>query len=312
MKSVYPTETGSLLTKPLLQPKITRWLEKLKKVDTWQKPLLQPNLIPLKWAADKPKKKRSKVPRLKQTPYLWRNIRTFEVITPQTKRRPRRKTNPKTTEVRPLTATLRLNKGNRTLSILLDCKQNVNFILLDTCAKQSALSENELRCIIAAHPSTVLDELPAADYKIYFANGNILPVRKQVLLHFFPARQIFQEQFMVVPTMGNILIGGMFSIKNSITLDLKSTLVRLSSSLTATPIQTREIQICSVWTQGHTESSSRSIPASVGSNNSRFLTRDVNRHHWSYISMLPKIWPQRNTNTKPTTRRRHENPSNEL
>ena len=46
-------------------------------------------------------------------------------------------------------------------------------------------------------------------------------------------------------------------------------------SVTAIPTQTRENQIWRIWTQGHTESSSRSIPASVGSNDSRFLTRDA-------------------------------------
>ena len=52
--------------------------------------------------------------------------------------------------------------------------------LLDTGAVQSALSEAELRKITAAHPEAVLDELPPPNFKVQIANGNLVPIRKQV------------------------------------------------------------------------------------------------------------------------------------
>ena len=55
----------------------------------------------------------------------------------------------------------------------------------DTGAIQSALSEAELRRILTAHPAALLQELPAPEFKVQIANGNIVPVRKQVLLRFF-------------------------------------------------------------------------------------------------------------------------------
>ena len=57
--------------------------------------------------------------------------------------------------------------------------------LLDTGAIQSAMSENELRRILQAHPAAQLEEYPAPDFKVQIANGNIVPARKQVLLRFF-------------------------------------------------------------------------------------------------------------------------------
>ena len=97
-----------------------------------------------------------------------------------TKSRPRRKLNKPTTEVGPLTVTLRPNKNNRKLQTTL----HKNFALPDTGAKRSALFENETRRVIAVHPSAMLDDLPAPDYRIEFANGNLVPIRKQVLLRF--------------------------------------------------------------------------------------------------------------------------------
>ena len=89
-----------------------------------------------------------------------------------------------------------------------------NFGLLDTGAIQSALSEAELRRIITAHPAALLQEHPAPEFKVQITNGNIVPVRKQVLLRFFIGGKIFEETFMVLPTMLNILIG-MPSSKNT-------------------------------------------------------------------------------------------------
>ena len=98
--------------------------------------------------------------------------------------------------------------------------------LLDTGAIQSAMSENEPRRILQAHPAAQLEEYPAPDFKVQIANGNIVPVRKQVLLRFLIGGKIFEETFMILPTMGNILIGMSFFKKFSVTLDLANNIVR--------------------------------------------------------------------------------------
>ena len=61
--------------------------------------------------------------------------------------------------------------------------------LLDTGAVQSALSETELRKITAAHPEAVIDELPPPKVKVQIANGNLVPIRKQVLFTLFHSRK---------------------------------------------------------------------------------------------------------------------------
>ena len=101
-----------------------------------------------------------------------------------------------------------------------------NFSLLDTGAIQSALSEAELRRILSAHPAALLQELPAPEFKVQIANGSIVPVRKQVLLRFFIGGKVFEETFMVLPTMGNVLIGMSFFKKYSVTLDLANNIVK--------------------------------------------------------------------------------------
>ena len=71
------------------------------------------------------------------------------------------------------------------LYVPLQFREYENQGLLDTGAIQSATSENELRRILQAHPAAQLEEYPAPDFKVQIANGNIVPVRKQVLLRFF-------------------------------------------------------------------------------------------------------------------------------
>ena len=81
-----------------------------------------------------------------------------------------------------------------------------NHALLDTGAIQSAMSEAELRKITTAHPEAILQELPPPppNFKIQLANGNLVPVRKQVLLRFYVAGEVFEETFLIFPTRGTI------------------------------------------------------------------------------------------------------------
>ena len=133
--------------------------------------------------------------------------------------------NPKTTNIKPLTATLQLDKRNKILYVPLQFRAYENQGLLDTGAIQSAMSENELRRILQAHPAAQLEEYPAPDFKVQIANGSIVPVRKQVLIRFFIGGKSL-ETFMILPTMGNILIGMSFFKKYSVTLDLANNIVR--------------------------------------------------------------------------------------
>ena len=73
--------------------------------------------------------------------------------------------------------------------------------LLDTGAVRSALSEAELRKITAAHPEAVLDELPPPNFKVQIANGNLVLIRKQPFVRFFIGGKVFEEVFLVLPTM---------------------------------------------------------------------------------------------------------------
>ena len=110
-------------------------------------------------------------------------------------------------EIRQLSDTLQLSDKERMLYVPLQFREYENFDLLDTGAIQSALSEAELRRILTALTGISLQELPAPEFKVQFANDNIVPIRKQVLLRFFIGGKIFEETFMVLPTMGNVLIG---------------------------------------------------------------------------------------------------------
>ena len=62
-----------------------------------------------------------------------------------------------------------------------------NCALLDTGAVQSPLLEAELRKISKAIPEAILEEQHPPGFKTPIANGNLVPVRKQVILRFFIA-----------------------------------------------------------------------------------------------------------------------------
>ena len=106
-----------------------------------------------------------------------------------------------------LTATLQLIKKDRMLYVSLQFRQYENHGLLDTGAIQSARSEHELRGILSAHPAALLEEHPAPDFKVQIA---------------------IEETFMILPTMGNILIGMSFFRKYTVTLDLANKVVKFS------------------------------------------------------------------------------------
>ena len=109
-----------------------------------------------------------------------------------------------------LSATLQLNKKDKMLYVPLQFREYEKFRLLDTGATQSALSESEIQRILTAYPATFLQQLPEPEFKVQIANGNIVPVRKQVLVRFFIGGKAFEETFMVLSTIGNILIGMSF------------------------------------------------------------------------------------------------------
>ena len=67
--------------------------------------------------------------------------------------------------------------------------------MLDSGAIQSTMSKTELRRIRVPNPMALLEELPAPDFKMQIANGSIVPVRKQALLHFFIAGKHSEERF---------------------------------------------------------------------------------------------------------------------
>ena len=130
-----------------------------------------------------------------------------------------------------LSPTLHFNKKNKMLFVLLQFNTYENQGLLDTGAVQSALSEAELRKYTAAHPEAVLNELPPPNYIVQIANGNLVPIRKQFLSRFFIAGKVFEDVFLVVPTMKTILIGLSFFEKYSVNLDIKNHLVHFPNHM---------------------------------------------------------------------------------
>ena len=134
-------------------------------------------------------------------------------------------------EIHVLSPTLHLNKKDKMLYVPLQFDKYENNALLDTGAIQSAMSEAELRKITTAHSEAILQELPPPNFKIQIANGNLVPVRKQVLLRFYVAGKVFEETFLILPTMGTILIGMSFFEKYSVNLDIKNHLVHFPNHM---------------------------------------------------------------------------------
>ena len=143
----------------------------------------------------------------------------------------------KPSDIRPLSATLQLDRRNKMLYNPLQIRAYDNQGLLNVGAIKSAMSENELRRILQAHPAAQLEEYPAPDFQVHLADGSIVPVRKQKLLRFFikivaealmtlpPMGKIFEETFMTLPSMGNILIRMSFFNKYSKNLDEANNIV---------------------------------------------------------------------------------------
>ena len=50
-------------------------------------------------------------------------------------------------------------------------------------------------------------EMHALDLKVQIANRNTVPFRIQIALRFFVTGKHFAETFMILQTMGNILVG---------------------------------------------------------------------------------------------------------
>ena len=141
-----------------------------------------------------------------------------------------------------LSPTLHLNKKDKMLFVPLQFNSYENQSLLDTGAVQSALSEAELRKITAAHPEAVLDQLPPPNFKVQIANGNLVPIRKHVVLRFFIAGKVFEEVFLVLATMGTILIGMSFFEKYSVNLDIKNHLVHFPNHMMSMQVRHRRIK----------------------------------------------------------------------
>ena len=135
------------------------------------------------------------------------------------------------TEIHVLSPTLHLNKKDKMLYVFFQFDKYENHALLDTGAIQSAMSEAELRKITTAHPEAILQELPLPNFKIQIANGNLVPVRKQLLLRFYVAGKVFDKTFLILPTMGTILIGMSFFEKYSVNLDIKNHLVHFPNHM---------------------------------------------------------------------------------
>ena len=75
-------------------------------------------------------------------------------------------------------------------------------------------------------PSRIPRRVPSTGFQSPNCKREHCPVRKQVLLRFSIGGKVFEETFMILPTMGNILIGMSFFEKYSVTLDLANNVVK--------------------------------------------------------------------------------------
>ena len=307
---MYPTDAGSLQKKPVIQPKnytMTRTIDNSYHF-TKDSSATGPDAPQVDDRQTEEQIKGTQVE--SNLSLLAPPPNTGEDKSTDTKKKPRRKTSPPTTDVRPLTAAVRLNKNDRMLYKPSQFNQYDNFAILDTEAIQSALSEYQLSRIIAAHSSAPLHELPAPNYRIRIANDNILPTRKQVLLVFPGQGEVSKKKSWYYPRWTIYSLECLFLKKYSITLDLKNN-SPFPEFVTRTSTRTREVRISRVWARNHSESSYSSVPASDGTNDSCHRTRDINMHHRSYTTIFSKIWPHRDTITQPTIIWLHDNPSHE-
>ena len=150
--------------------------------------------------------------------------------------------------------------------------------LLDTGAIKSAMSENELRRILQAHPAAQLEEYPAPDFKVQIANGSIVPVRKQVLLRFFIGGKVFEETFMISPTMGNTLIGMSFFKKIFGNTRPRKQYCQIPRNHPSVETTKWEVQIANVGTQNITEDNHTTATTSLHPSGSRKGHRPCNGH----------------------------------
>ena len=108
------------------------------------------------------------------------------------------------------------------LYITLLSTQNEKQALLHTGVKQSAISESELKRILSKNPKTFIIKMPAPDFRVQEAIGNMEPVRKRVLVGLLIAGKFFGETFMIFRTMENVLIRMTFFKHNSVTLVIRN------------------------------------------------------------------------------------------
>ena len=216
-------------------------------------------------------------------------------------------TRKKDVAIQVLTAILQLNKKDKIIYVSLQFRQYKNHGLLDTGAIRSAMSEDELRRLLSAHPAALLEEYPAPDFKVQIANGSIVPVLKQVLLRFFIGSKVFEETFMILSTMGNILIGMSFFKKYSVTPDLANNVVKfLDITLQLKPERGRyKIQMIKLRrTRKTVIQPDHQLIVPV------LAERDRPRHSSGYSRNLSCIRKEDTTTgvPSPDTNRRHEKP----
>ena len=89
------------------------------------------------------------------------------------------------------------------------------------------MSEADVWKITTAHPLALIQEMPAPVFETQFANGSLVKVTKQMSLRFFLAGSRFEATFILMSTLGPVLIGMSFFVNYSVTIDVKNHSVHL-------------------------------------------------------------------------------------
>ena len=129
------------------------------------------------------------------------------------------------TETHVLSLTLHLNKEDKILYVPLQFNEYENHALLHKSAIQSAMSEAELCKKQRPIPMLSSETYPPPNFKIQITNGIVVPVRKQVLLRFYVAGKVFEENVFNSTHYGNNHDRNVHFETYTVNLDIRNQLV---------------------------------------------------------------------------------------
>ena len=137
------------------------------------------------------------------------------------------------TDYVPMTTNLGLKYKRRMLYFPMGFGELTLDGLVDTGAFSSAIPEADLRTIRLLAPQTFVKEVPAPNFEIMVANGQLETPKSTVELKFEVGDIDFHEKFIVMEKLTSPLIGLSFLQWNSTILDMRQGVLNFSVCLYA-------------------------------------------------------------------------------